>query len=199
MQLKQIAVAGMLGALSCLAGNAGAAGGSILGDTFHASLDVDAATTGPLTGVAGSPGDDISSFPPVADGILRIEWVDQDSVDVEFFIGGLGHDLVAGVVTLSDLDFKLNGKGARITGVTFNRGASNVDEFDAGNTLVGPDITFTDHSFTATLSMSNALVSDGPRLRYDVTVAVPEPATLPLLVGGIAALVLMGRARRRIN
>jgi hypothetical protein len=199
MQLKQIAVAGMLGALCCLAGNAGAAGGSILGDTFQGSLDVDATTTGPLSGVAGSPGDDINSFPPVGDGILRIEWVDQDSVDVEFFIGGLGHDLVGGIVTLSDLDFKVNGKGARITGVTFNRGASNVDEFFAGNTLVGPDIAFTDHSFTATLSMSEGLVADGPRLRYDVTVAVPEPATLPLLVTGVGAALLIGRRRRRLN
>src|SRR5690348_6355132 len=76
MQLKQIAVAGMLAALCCLAGNAGAAGGSILGDTFHATLDVDGLSTPLLSGVAGSPPDDIRDAPPVGDGILRIDWVD---------------------------------------------------------------------------------------------------------------------------
>jgi PEP-CTERM motif len=48
---------------------------------------------------------------------------------------------------------------------------------------------------TGVLSMSEELVADGPRLRYDVIVAVPEPATLLLVLIGLGAFSVIGRKK----
>jgi hypothetical protein len=169
---------------------------SIVGDAFGASLTVDGVASGPFTGIAGSAGDDIRDTPSAGvDGLFRVEWVDEDSVDVELFIGGLGHDLTDASFALSGLNFSSGGEPRAIIGVTFNRAASNVDEFQAGFSLVGPALSFTSTSVTGVLSMSEGLVADGPRLRYDVT-TVPEPATAALLGFGVIGVAAAARKRR---
>ncbi len=174
---------------------AGVSAASIAGDAFEASLTVDGTLSGPFSGVAGSGGDDIHDTPSVGfDGLFRVEWVDDDSVDVEFFIGGLGHDLTNASFTLSGLNFMSSGEPRDMIGVTFNRAASNVDSFDAAFSLVGPILSFTSTSVTGVLSMSEELLADGPRLRYDVIVA-PEPATFLLVLIGFGASSFIGRKR----
>ena len=193
MNFKHLALAGVASALLSVAAAVSAA--SIRGDAFEASLTVDGTISGPFSGVAGSGGDDIHDTPSVGfDGLFRVEWVDDDSVDVEFFIGGLGHDLTDASFTLSGLNFMSSGEPRDIIAVTFNRAASNVDSFNAGFSLVGPILSFTSTSVTGVLSMSEELVADGPRLRYDV-IAVPEPATLPLVLIGLGAFSFIRRRR----
>lgn len=168
----------------------------ISGDTFEASLTVNGVVSGPFSGTAGSAGDDIRDYPVVgADGLFRVEWVDEDSVDVEFYIGGLGGPLTDGEFTISGLDFKNGGLSRPITGVSFNYAASNVGTYADGGSLVGPALSFTATSITGVLSMSEGLLADGPRLRYDLTIgAVPEPATTSMLLLGLG---LCGWAVRR--
>ena len=194
MTLKNLAVAILISALSCVATHASAA--SVIGDRFEASLTIEGTTFGPFSGVADSSAGISEFFSGDAglNGQLSVTWVDEDSVDVEFFVGGLTGDLQGASFSLSGLDFVSGGEPRDIVGVTFNRAASNVDEFDAGSTLVGPDLTFTSTAFTGTVSMSVALAADGPRLRYDVqTSTIPEPATFALVFLGLTALSVVWR------
>lgn len=198
MSCKHLALAGMVSALLCVA--AGASAASIIGDTFEASLTIDGTTFGPFSGVADSNAGTNNLFSGDAglNGELSVRWVDDDSVDVAFFVGGLPGDLQDASFTLSGLNFLSGGEPRNIIGVTFNRAASNVDEFDAGFSLVGPDLSFTPTSFTGTVSMSLGLAADGPRLRYDVILAaapVPEPATLTIVLIGLCGFGVIGLRR----
>jgi hypothetical protein len=198
VRFKHLALAGVVSALLCVAASVSAA--SIIGDTFEASLAIDGTTYGPFSGVADSNAgiNNFFSGDGGLNGQFSVRWVDDDSVDVAFFVGGLSSNLQDASFTLSGLNFLSGGEPRDIIGVTFNRAASNVDEFVEGFSLVGPDLRFTSTSFTGTVSMSLGLAADGPRLRYDVIVAtslVPEPGTLPLLLIGLGAFSLIGRRR----
>ncbi len=198
MRFKHLAQAGVVGALLCAAISVNAA--SIIGDTFEASLTIDGITYGPFSGVADTNAstDNFFSDGGGVNGEFSVTWVDDDSVDVFFFVGGLPGELQDASFTLSGLNFSSGGQPRDVAGVTFNRAASDVDEFVQGFSLVGPDLSFTPTSITGTVSMSLGLAADGPRLRSDVIVAaspVPEPATLPLFLIGLGAFSLMWRGR----
>ena len=196
MSFKHLALAGVVSALLCVAPSASAA--SILGDMFEASLTIDGITYGPFSGVADSNValENFFSGDAGLNGQFSVRWVDDDSVDVTFFVGGLPGDLQDASFNLSGLNFLSGGQPQNIVGVTFNRAASNVDEFDAGPSLVGPDLSFNSTSFTGTLSMSVGLAADGPRLRYDVAISsVPEPGSLPLVLLGLGAVGVIARQK----
>ncbi|MEO8627510.1 MAG: PEP-CTERM sorting domain-containing protein [Betaproteobacteria bacterium] len=200
MRCKHLARAGVVGALLCAAVSVDAA--SIIGDTFEASLTFDGTTYGPFSGVADSNAGTNNFFSGDGglNGELSVAWVDDDSVDVAFFIGGLPGPLQNASFTLSGLDFLSGVEPRNIIGVTFNRAASNVDDFVEGFSLVGPDLSFTPTSISGTVSMSVGLAADGPRLRYDVIVAassVPEPGSLALVLIGLGACSLISRGRNR--
>lgn len=178
---------------------------SIFGDTFELAFIDSGIKAGTVPGfptISGvaDPGTqfDIDQSVPGAQSDVNIDvnWVDEDSVDISFF-GSLFDQHADNGYELSSLDF-----GRAITGVTFNRLASDIDDFIGDDSLgqplesefVEPIITFTDTSFEAVFGYWNQfLVADGPRLRYDVTLApapVPLPAGAILLLSGLGALAL---------
>jgi hypothetical protein len=180
-----------------------------IGSSFELGLNVDdglgsVVPSGPFAGTVGTPGDDYFSQADVqatftagsTDYDVRVNWVDGDSFDLYFQASG-AIDLNQLSLTLSGLDFKDNGKSAPIIAVSFNRAASNVDEFNAGPQMPDPKTGFTGQSVTASFDfLPRELAADGPRLRFDVqAAAVPEPSTLVMLLGGLG---LLGRMRRRL-
>jgi hypothetical protein len=181
----------------------GASAASIAGDTFEARMAIEGIAVGPFSGVAGGVADgirdggaDIRQFSVVnaTEYDLAVNWVDDDSFD--FLINGFGAvDLFDTSFTLSGLDFKSAGLPQDIIGVKFNRAASDVDTYQAGPSMPDPSVSFTSSSVMGVFSFIPAeLSADGPILRFDVQTAVPEPATLALLIAGLGALAL---ARRR--
>lgn len=171
---------------------------------FEFELKDGGVSLGTATGTAFSPGRDIDET--LGGANVEVEWVTDTSVDISFFSGVDGSSGVEYIV--SGLEF-LDGLIAKtIAGVTFNRGASDIDDF-LGDTSIGqpplsafvePVLSFTDTSFAAEFSFFDpGLVADGPRLRYDLTLAggtpvVPVPASMVLMLTGLGGLLA---ARRR--
>lgn len=196
--------------LGALAGPGHAA--TVTGDTFRLGFfdgpgEVAPSLGAVVEGTAGAAGNDVEA--EFENGtFFTVDWVDDDSVDVSFFGGFGATDGFDLAYTLSSLDFALGGVATPITGVTFNRGASNIDEF-LGDEEIGqpplsafqePVLSFTDTSFTATFAFFDSrLIGDGPRLRYDVAAGpaapppVPLPAAMPLLAGALGLLVAWRR------
>lgn len=170
---------------------------SMMGDSFTFEFTDTSGSFGTLTGTAGSAGLDIDD----ALGSIQVDvnFVDDDTVDVAFY-GSASYPLS---YSLSSLDF-LNGlASAPIAGVTFNRAGSNIDEF-IGDTAIGqpsasefvePVISFTDTSFTADFSYFNdLLIADGPRLRYDISLA-----TAPCAAANVGVAIRLRSAWSRRN
>jgi hypothetical protein len=132
----------------------------------------------------------------------EVTFVDADTIDIAFFGGFDVNDAFDLVTSLSGLNFSMNGLSTPITGVTFNRAGSNIDEFigDVANgqpalsDFVIPVLALTATSFEAQFSFfHHGLLGDGPRLRYDLSFGtpvstVPLPASLPFLISGLAGL-----------
>lgn len=137
----------------------------------------------------------------------NVTFVDGDTIDISFFGGFQGVDAFDLVVNLSGLSFLLNGVPTPITGVTFNRAGSNIDEFigdvASGQPALGdfsePILASTATSFEARFPFFHQLLlGDGPRLRYDIQIsAVPLPAALPFLLTGLAGLAGLRLRKKR--
>lgn len=170
---------------------------SLFGDSFDFAFFDDGATIGTASGTADAGTlrdiDTVLGFAPGT--TIEVNWVDDDSVDVSFFGGGLSGINLG--YTLSSLDFSMSGGLTPIAGVSFNRADSDVDDF-IGDTSIGqpplsafsaPDLAFTDTSFTATFaSFDSILIGDGLRLRYDIRFATP-PGSVPLPASGLLLIV----------
>lgn len=171
---------------------------------FDFELKDGGGSLGTTTGTAFSPGRDVDTV--LSGASVEVDWITETSVDVSFF-GGVDGSAGAEYI-LSGLNFFDGLTAKTIADVTFNRGASDIDDF-IGDTSIGqpplsafqePVLSFTDTSFTARFSFFDpVLVADGPRLRYDLTLAgnapvVPVPASLALMLTGLGSLWV---ARRR--
>ena len=199
-----------LAAAALLAGAAPpASAASVLGDAFAFELGTPFGTDPPISGPAGAPGNDIDGEDPGGSSVT-VEWIDGRHVGIDFF-GGFFADATDLFTRLADLAFADGGEAALITGVTFDRAGSNIDEFVGDeesdqpppSAFVEPVLSFTDTSFAATFaSFDLGLLADGPRLRCDVATApvvapIPLPGALPLLAGALGLRALGARLGRR--
>lgn len=109
---------------------------------------------------------------------------------------GFGYPLV-GTFVLTGIDLVVDGSPAAIQGVSFDAAATNIGQYADAGDLVAPTIAYSGTSATIAFGYhGSGLAGDQPRIYFDVTTAVPEPAEWAMLVAGVPMLAWLARRRR---